>query len=78
MHCKGQKLSEMKANVEELREMLKKERPYSPCLRHDLPINKVEGLGDVVAKVASAVGIKPCKGCKRRQAWLNKVISFKD
>lgn len=30
------------------------------------------GLGDVVAKATSAVGIKPCGGCARRQAALNK------
>lgn len=28
-------------------------------------------LGDKVAAVTSAVGIKPCGGCKKRQAWLN-------
>jgi hypothetical protein len=29
------------------------------------------GLGDVVAAVTKAVGIKPCGGCKERQAALN-------
>ena len=29
------------------------------------------GLGDTIAKMTSAVGIKPCGGCKERQAWLN-------
>jgi len=35
------------------------------------------GLGDVVAKATSAIGIKPCGGCKQRQAWLNKVWPFR-
>ena len=35
------------------------------------------GLGDTVAKVTSAVGIKPCGGCKARQKWLNEKIPYK-
>ncbi len=38
---------------------------------------RMRGLGDVVAKVTSAVGIKPCGGCKERQAKLNKSFPFK-
>jgi hypothetical protein len=30
------------------------------------------GLGDMVAAVTKAVGVKPCGGCKERQAWLNE------
>ena len=30
------------------------------------------GLGDVVAGATKAVGVKPCGGCKARQAALNK------
>jgi hypothetical protein len=30
------------------------------------------GLGDTVAAVTTAAGIKPCGGCKKRQAALNK------
>ena len=29
------------------------------------------GLGDIVAKVASTVGIKPCGGCAKRREALN-------
>lgn len=29
------------------------------------------GLGDLVAKATSAVGIKPCAPCQKRQAQLN-------
>lgn len=29
------------------------------------------GLGDVIAKVTTVIGIKPCEGCKQRQEALN-------
>lgn len=32
------------------------------------------GLGDTVAKITKAVGIKPCGGCKNRQYKLNQLI----
>lgn len=34
------------------------------------------GVGDVIAKVTSAVGIKPCGGCKGRQGTLNNLFPF--
>lgn len=42
--------------------------------------NKVKsrGFGDTVAKMTSAVGIKPCGGCKKRQEKLNKIFPYKD
>lgn len=36
------------------------------------------GLGDTIAKVTSAVGIKPCGTCKKRQAKLNKLAPYKE
>ena len=50
----------------------------------DIDPNKVEkptpkritGLGDVIARATSAVGIKQCGGCKKRQEALNKLIPF--
>lgn len=30
------------------------------------------GLGDAIQRVTSAVGIKPCGGCRRRAAALNR------
>jgi hypothetical protein len=30
-----------------------------------------KGLGDVIAEVTKAVGVKPCEGCKNRQAKAN-------
>jgi len=38
--------------------------------------SRMRGLGDAVAKVTSAVGIKPCSGCKRRRDKLNKLVPF--
>jgi hypothetical protein len=42
----------------------------------DLFPTPVRGLGDVVAKVTKAVGIKPCGGCKERQKKLNELVPF--
>ncbi len=36
----------------------------------------MRGLGDVVAAVTTAVGIKPCGKCKERQAALNRLVPF--
>jgi hypothetical protein len=42
------------------------------------PKPKWTGLGDVVASATSAVGIKPCGGCKQRQEALNKLVPFEN
>lgn len=34
------------------------------------------GLGDIIKKVTSAFGIRPCGGCERRAAALNRWIVF--
>ncbi len=34
------------------------------------------GLGSALKRATSKVGIKPCEGCKKRVAWLNKRIVF--
>ena len=34
------------------------------------------GLGDVVKRVTTAFGIKPCGGCERRAAALNRWVRF--
>lgn len=36
------------------------------------------GLGDVVKRATSAAGIKPCGGCARRAATLNRWLVFTD
>jgi hypothetical protein len=34
------------------------------------------GLGDVIKKTTYAMGIRPCGGCERRAAALNRWMSF--
>ena len=36
----------------------------------------MRGLGDAVARMTTAVGIKPCGGCKKRQELLNRLVPF--
>lgn len=38
---------------------------------------KSRGLGDTIAKLTKAVGIKSCGGCKKRQEALNKLVPYK-
>lgn len=38
---------------------------------------KSRGLGDTIAKLTTAIGIKPCGGCKERQEWLNRMLPYK-
>ena len=37
---------------------------------------RMRGLGDAVARVTGAVGVRPCAGCKRRQQKLNELVPF--
>jgi hypothetical protein len=37
---------------------------------------KQSGLGDAIATVTEAIGVKPCNGCKERQSWLNVNFAF--
>lgn len=34
------------------------------------------GLGDVVKRVTNAVNIRPCRGCQKRAAALNRWVVF--
>jgi hypothetical protein len=34
------------------------------------------GLGDVIKRATSAIGVKPCGGCHRRAAALNRWMTF--
>jgi hypothetical protein len=38
---------------------------------------EIQGLGDVVANLTSAVGIEPCEPCKENQFKLNRLFNFK-
>jgi hypothetical protein len=39
-------------------------------------IDEEIGLGDVVKRATSYIGIKPCGGCERRTATLNRWLVF--
>ncbi len=43
----------------------------------DLKNNVSAGLGDTIAKITSAAGIKPCGKCKKRQSALNRMFPYK-
>lgn len=38
--------------------------------------DRVIGLGDVVSRATSTVGLRPCGGCVRRADRLNQVVVF--
>lgn len=46
-------------------------KPRSPTKKRH------RGLGDVVAKIAGALGFKKCGGCKKRQKKLNQMFPFR-
>jgi hypothetical protein len=58
--------------------------PTSPARQAEIlrQVNRLDspptmrGLGDVIARATSAVGIKPCGGCKQRQEKLNRLVPF--
>ncbi|HLV01641.1 MAG TPA: hypothetical protein VKZ59_10255 [Acidobacteriota bacterium] len=56
----------------------KKESTPSQPYRIRLPvfIDDDIGLGDVLSRATSAVGIRPCGGCKQRAAALNRRLVF--
>lgn len=56
--------------------MLKKALPRRLRIPLPVTIKQPLGLGDVVKRVTSAVGIKPCGGCRRRAEILNQAVTF--
>lgn len=53
----------------------KKHEPYKVRLPGFL-VEKEIGLGDVIKRATSAVGIKPCGSCEQRAAMLNNWFVF--
>jgi hypothetical protein len=45
-------------------------------VRHTFIADEKIGLGDVIKRASSYVGIKPCAGCEHRAAALNSWVSF--
>ena len=53
--------------------------PERPAHRVRLPgfvTDEDVGLGDLIKSATSAIGIKPCGGCHRRAAALNRWMTF--
>lgn len=50
-------------------------KPYRVRLPGFLTQEEV-GLGDVIKRATSSMGIKPCGGCHRRAATLNRWLVF--
>jgi hypothetical protein len=55
------------------------EEPRHEPLRVRLPgflIEEETGLGDAIKRITYAMGIKPCDGCEKRAAALNRWMHF--
>ena len=55
------------------------DRKAQPARRMRLPgfiVKQEIGLGDVIKRATSAVGIKPCGACQQRAAALNRRLAF--
>jgi len=44
--------------------------------RRNCPKSPSRGLGDTIAKVTKFFGVRPCRGCKKRQRRLNKLWPY--
>jgi len=51
--------------------------PADTAERNHKTTDRLRGVGDTIAKMTNKVGIKPCGGCKKRQAMLNKAFPYK-
>ncbi len=49
-------------------------RAYVRVVLPRLAVRRTVGLGDVVARVARALGVPPCAACRRRAAALNRWV----
>lgn len=54
-----------------------RERPRFEVRVPGFVSDEVIGLGDTVKYVSSAIGIRPCSGCSRRAAALNRLVAFR-
>jgi hypothetical protein len=56
-----------------------KPEPLKPALRVRLPgfiIDEEIGLGDAIKRATYSMGIRPCGGCQKRAAALNRWMTF--
>lgn len=52
------------------------ERDPNTPVQIPIPGMQQVGLGDVIARMTKALGIRQCEPCKRRQAWLNARVQL--
>jgi hypothetical protein len=54
----------------------KNQQPYKIRLPGFVPEKEI-GLGDIIKRATSSIGIKPCGGCQQRADMLNSWFVFK-
>ncbi len=54
----------------------RKERPAHQVRLPGFLIEEEVGLGDLIKRATYAMGIKPCGGCQKRAAALNRWMTF--
>lgn len=64
---------EIATPCEGTQELFIEDEPYAALI---LKFGISRGLGDTVAKITKAIGLKPCGGCKKRQDKLNKNFPY--
>ncbi len=62
---------------ESLTKLVAVERPPHRVRLPGFLIEEEVGLGDVIKRVTYAMGIKPCGGCEKRAAALNRWMVFR-
>jgi len=66
-----------KKTAAEKAEQLRESGPYRVRLPGFISDEREVGLGDVITRTVYRVGIRPCAGCGRRAAALNRWVVFK-
>jgi hypothetical protein len=70
-------MSERKKTSAAKTERLRERGPYPVRLPGFISDEQEVGLGEVITRAAYRVGIRPCAGCGRRAAALNKWVVFR-
>jgi hypothetical protein len=52
-----------------------KKRIQPMQVRLPIPLREPVGLGELLTRATTAVGIKPCEGCKRRARVLDRIVT---
>ena len=55
---------------------VKQEKPPRHIRLPGFLIEREIGLGDVIKHATASVGIRPCRGCEKRAATLNRWMTF--